>query len=169
VAGAVQTVPRDINSSGEITGDWYDGHTAHGFIRSPDGSLTTFDEPNGGWIVPDSIQIDGIVAGTYTDGQNVGHGFIRSASGTFTTVDVPGARGTFISCINNNGWIVGGWSANADGTNPRGFIRTADGKIKKLSIDQATYILLNSINSANVASGAYIDEQNMGHGFIVTP
>jgi len=169
LSGSVQTEPMDINSSGVITGCWSDEDTEHGFIRSADGAITSFDEPNGNWTVSSSIQADGIVAGTYLDDQNLAHGFIRSTSGAFTTVDVPDARYTDIESINNNGWVAGIWSQNADGGNGRGYVRKADGKIEKFSIEQATFTWLLSINSANVAAGFYVDQQNVGHGVIVTP
>jgi hypothetical protein len=46
VPGADQTVAKSINASGAITG-WYDvnilnGPSAHGFLRTPDGAITTF-------------------------------------------------------------------------------------------------------------------------------
>jgi hypothetical protein len=40
------TVPRSINPSGEITGEFYDNNVAtHGFVRAADGTVTTFDVP----------------------------------------------------------------------------------------------------------------------------
>lgn len=40
------TIPRSINSNGEITGEYYDQYSAvHGFLRTADGSIKTFDVP----------------------------------------------------------------------------------------------------------------------------
>jgi len=169
VPGANETEAGDVNISGVIVGNAYGGPDEGGFIRSPDGSLTTFGVQDGGRPFASSIQIDGIVAGTFIGNRNLVHGFIRSTNGAYKIVDVPGASYTAVSCINNNEWSVGIWSTNADGTNAKSFIRTADGKIKKFSIEQAAFTWLNHINSANVASGIYFDQQNVGHGVIVTP
>jgi hypothetical protein len=45
--GAYQgTFGYGINPEGEINGFYYDTSVSHGFLRSPDGAITTFDAPD---------------------------------------------------------------------------------------------------------------------------
>ena len=52
VPGASQTVPTSINSSGAVAGYYATsgtfGSTVYGFVRDPDGTITTFAAPGGG-------------------------------------------------------------------------------------------------------------------------
>src|SRR5437899_3069863 len=45
VPGARDTTPRSINPAGAITGSYSDVIGGHGFVRAPNGALTTFDVP----------------------------------------------------------------------------------------------------------------------------
>jgi len=77
----------------------------HGFLRVPDGAITTFDAPlagtgaNQGTIAGDINDL-GVIAGYYVDATNVAQGFLLNPAGKFTTFDAPGAgigagQGTF--------------------------------------------------------------------------
>jgi len=108
--------PKSINASGAIAGCYIiDGSYAqHGFLRAPDGTLTTFDAP-GASTAPYqgtgavSINTSGAIAGYYIDGSNVQHGFLRAPDGTFTTLDAPGAPSTEPKSINQSGAIAGNY------------------------------------------------------------
>ncbi len=58
-----------MNEDGVITGSYYDvNNTAHGFVRSRRGKITTFDAPgivNG--TFPVSINEEGTIVGYYYD------------------------------------------------------------------------------------------------------
>src|SRR5437867_3035840 len=41
--GIESTQAQAINSTGQITGSYYDGSVSHGFLRQPGGSIITFD------------------------------------------------------------------------------------------------------------------------------
>ena len=44
VSGAVSTAAAAINPKGTVTGSYTDSHgKAHGFVRTPDGTITSFD------------------------------------------------------------------------------------------------------------------------------
>jgi hypothetical protein len=46
-AGSADTFPNSINPAGAITGRYFDANfVAHGFVRAPDGTITTFDAPD---------------------------------------------------------------------------------------------------------------------------
>jgi probable HAF family extracellular repeat protein len=80
--GATNTYPHGINASGTVVGYYTDANTAyHGFERSPDGTITTFDAPGAGTTsalgtIPFSINDAGLITGSFTDENEVGHGFL---------------------------------------------------------------------------------------------
>jgi hypothetical protein len=43
--GSISTIPNSMNRSGAITGYYFDGNIFHGFLRSHDGTFTTFEFP----------------------------------------------------------------------------------------------------------------------------
>jgi hypothetical protein len=109
------TLAGDINASGVIVGQIQATGSTHSFVRAADGTFTVFDPPLAGseGSYASSINDSGVIAGAYTDGNNLTHGYIRAADGTFETVDEPNAsqaangKGTTIFRINANGAIVG--------------------------------------------------------------
>ena len=68
------TTPTGINSKGEITG-WCENPNsiARGFLRAPDGTITTFDPPGYTGTDPAGINSAGTIIGVV----NPGHGFVR--------------------------------------------------------------------------------------------
>jgi hypothetical protein len=86
-----------INPVGAITGYYIDaGTVSHGFVRAPDGAITTFDAPGAGTeiyqgTITEGINPGGETAGYYLDASYVVHGFLRSPDGAFATFDAPGA------------------------------------------------------------------------------
>jgi hypothetical protein len=74
-----------LNDWGAITGSYYDvNNVSRGFLRSPEGSITTFQVPgadttpnsyNGTYSV--SINDRGAITGFYFDANNVSHGFLQ--------------------------------------------------------------------------------------------
>ena len=65
-----------------------------GFLRSPQGKLTTFDDPEasnqaGKGTKVIGMNLEGATVGVYLT--DTYHGFARSPGGKFTTVDWPGA------------------------------------------------------------------------------
>ena len=77
------TYATGINQGGTVAGydnDYYDIN--HGFVRTPDGTVTTFDAPGAGvglfqGTLPTAINAAGFITGTYQDQNNIFHGFIR--------------------------------------------------------------------------------------------
>ncbi len=96
------TIATSVNTSGVITGVYKDANgVAHGFLRSTDGTIAGFDEPDAGTsgIAPApsgtygmSISDSGVVAGSYSDASGVVHGFVytpgqpQTATPTFSPV-----------------------------------------------------------------------------------
>ena len=103
------TFAYNINPAGTIAGYYIDANNVfHGFVRAPNGAITTFDAPGAGTGFPQGtftatvagLNPAGAITGSYVDASNVNHGYVRASDGTFTTFDIPGAgtgsgQGTF--------------------------------------------------------------------------
>lgn len=116
-----------INDSGEIAGSFGDGTAAHGFVRSADGTIKTFDALGSAQsTVAQSINSKGVIAGHVIDSAGVEHGFVRTANGTITVFDVPDfgsgpTKTTAANAVNDKGEIAGFYIDGANFTH--GFIR----------------------------------------------
>ena len=123
------TVADGVNADGDIVG-WYVDcaeaclHTATGgFVRSPEGMFTFFTPPGtllttpmpgfpldgASLTVPHRLSINrqGSIAGSYTDGQGALHGFVRNPWGTITSFDPAKGAETAATAINDAGVITG--------------------------------------------------------------
>jgi hypothetical protein len=167
----------------------------HGFLRAPDGTITTIDAPGAGagafpsggtWAF--GINPQGTVAGCYIDNSNVGHGFVRNRKGTLTAFDVPDSTnlscagdygelpfGSSIVGINPAGAITGAAfepSENLLGGNYRGFLRGKDGTfttfdaVPSPSSPCCTWTFGIAINPAGVIAGYDNDFESVNHGFV---
>lgn len=73
-----------LNDAGAITGYYLDANSVyHGFVRSPAGTVTTFDAPGANTTpgsysgtFPVSINDRGEITGYYLDANNINHGFL---------------------------------------------------------------------------------------------
>ena len=79
----IWSFPSGINPAGTITGSFNDGFTInHGFVRTNDGTIITFDVPGAGTgfnqgTAPLGITPGGVIMGRYIDADYGSHGFIR--------------------------------------------------------------------------------------------
>ncbi len=124
VGGSIATYSSCINFSGAVAGVYTDGSFInHGFVRSPDGAITSFDPP--GAINPSSngmgIDFSGAIAGSYYDQNQRWHGFLRHPQGQIISFDPPGSTATDTSGMNPYGFIVGNYTDEAGAVH--GFIR----------------------------------------------
>lgn len=109
------TVAAGINDAGTITGSVTTGQQHEGFVRTVDGTFTTFLAADGAVdTVAHAINNPGTIVGEFRDASHVRHGFLRAADGTFTAFDPAGSAGTAITAINDKGAIAGNY-LNADG------------------------------------------------------
>lgn len=85
------TFPTAANALGRTVG-YYGGaaRIVHGFLRKPDGAWSLVDVPGGVRTTPEAINLEGDIAGEYTDA--TGHGFILSRTGVFEPFDVTGSN-----------------------------------------------------------------------------
>jgi hypothetical protein len=158
---------------------------SHGYVRAPDGTITTFDAPGAGTgagqgTMPAGIDPARTIEGVYADASNVFHGFVRTKSGTITTFDAPGADttdsgyGTFPSSLNDFGAITG-YYLDASSVY-HGFLRSPDGKFTTLNAPGADLTpgdfngtIPSTINLFGTITGYFIDAGGVNHGFVRTP
>lgn len=89
------TLPNAINDAGAIAGVYYDiNNVAHGFLRGPQGEMTSFDPPGSTATIPIAINLESAIVGYYLDENDLFGGFLRRADGTFATWKDPNACNT---------------------------------------------------------------------------
>ncbi|MBV8801169.1 MAG: hypothetical protein JO208_15360 [Alphaproteobacteria bacterium] len=167
VAGSTGTGVSSINSNGDLTGSYgtSDGN-GHGFIRTADGKIKTFDA-NGPLsnTSPAFINDAGAVSGGYIDADRL-LGFFRSNKGAVTLFDAGGDQ-VILAGMNNSNVIAGRYFGD-DGVR-HGFIRAADGSITKFDDPNAAHgTIPRGINDLGDVVGQYTDAANVDHAFIRT-
>jgi len=191
----VGTAGFTINDQGVIVG-WVikDANLVHhGFLRTPDGKITTIDAPGAGTdycegSVLFGLNPEGTIAGYYMDASDVWHGFLRALDRKITTFDAPGAgsigspcggQGTISAGLNPAGAIAGwyvddNWVGHGYVRDPHGKITTFDppgngtGMYQGVSMNSPT-TLVHSINPAGEITGWYVDSNDAYHGFLRDP
>lgn len=183
------TFPDSINDGGTITGHYADVHgVIRGFLRSPEGELSTFDAPGAGSVegpgygtFPESINYAGAITGHYTDVHNVIRGFLRSSGGELITLDALGASsvagsgdGAFPESINDAGAITGHYTDVHNVTH--GFLRSPGGEFITLDAPGASSVPASgygtfpqSMNDGGTITGHYTDAAGVTHGFVRIP
>jgi hypothetical protein len=169
-----------VNSAGAMTGYYFDQNgAAHGYVRAPNGTITTFDAPGAGtgsgqgtytW----AINPAGVAAGTSQDNNGVYHGLLRAADGTITMFDVSGAgtgsgQGTQVEGIDPTG-VATGYYTDANNLS-HGYLRTVDGKFTFFDAPgagkgsgQGTFPMTN--NPGGMVTGFYVDGGGVYHAFV---
>ena len=172
-----------ITPAGEITGFYADESSVeHGYVRTPDGAITTFDAPDAGTGASQgtygcSINPKGQVTCFYVDASGLYHGYLRAPDGTITSFDAPGAgtssgEGTSPANINPAGEIVGNY-VDSSGVNhgllraPHGTITSFDAPGAGTGSGQGTFPASN--NPAGAITGYQIDATGVFHGFLRNP
>jgi hypothetical protein len=169
-----------INPAGAITGYYMDENGAvHGYVRAPDGTITTFDAPGAGtgsglgtytW----AINPAGTTVGVSQDNNGVYHGLLRTADGKITLFDIKGAgtgagQGTQAEGIDPAG-VVTGYYTDANNVS-HGYVRAVDGTFTFFDVPaagtgpgQGTFPMTN--NPGDAVVGYYVDGNNVWHGFV---
>jgi hypothetical protein len=164
-SSSTYTAPVGINAQGFVVGSYLDNaDVSHGFIRDPDGNITTIS--SGINLTASAINAGGDVCGSFSSSLGSLHGFLRTADGTFTQFDPPGSIYTEADSINDSGAIVGFFEDGQYGEH--GFLRGADGTITILDVPGAAWTIADTINATGSIAGAYSDIQEV-HGFVRDP
>ena len=170
-----------INREGAIAGGYTTGDgVIHGFVRDPEGTITSFDGPgagttNGNGSVGEMINDAGTIPGVSLDNNGLNHAFIRYSDGTFVTFGVMDAgtapgQGTLATAANVAGDTAGTYY-DATGVS-HGFIRSRQGKITPFDVPgEGTgsgqgVVYVGSINAGGAVVGWYVDSNGAYHGFI---
>jgi hypothetical protein len=160
---------QSINAGGDVTGIFTDSNnTAHGFLRTANGTLTAFDVPGAGTqnsqgSYAQGINASGDIAGYIIDQNLQAHGFLRAGSGSYSTFDVPGAYSTLARGLNDGGVITGEY---LDTNNiPHGYVRASDGTITTFDPVSSSSTLPMNVNASGTVVGTYTDSNSMNHGF----
>jgi len=191
--GCYGTGAFSINDFGTVAGGSEDNSgnfVSRGLVRSPQGTLTTFEVPGAGngpyqgtGSPGSSVPINqfGAIAGYYIDASNVVHGYLRSPWGEITTFDVPGEGPQGIGCYNDcsvglNDWgAITGYYLDANNVY-HGFVRSPQGKVTTFDAPGAdltpgdyngTFPV--SINDQGAVTGYIYDKNNVIHGFLLLP
>jgi hypothetical protein len=181
------TVPNAINDAGAITGSYYDvNNVGHGFLRSPEGAMTTFDVPGSADTFPIALNQESDIVGYYFDQNFVFHAFLRRNDGSFSTWSGPdqctsapagefcGGSGAF--SINLFGTVSAAYADKAFAGH--GLIRTRAGKLLTYNVPgagagsgQGTGCpgCSRPLNVFGAIASYYIDGNYVTHGFLRTP
>jgi hypothetical protein len=186
--GCHGTGARNVNIFGTVVGAYEDSSgnfVEHTFIRSADGTFTTFSFPGSpmgagqgtGPARTSGLNDAGAITGSYYDMNNTIHGFLRSPDGTFISFDAPLAdmtipyNGTYPTSLND----VGGITGQSLDINEifHGFVRNPAGEFESFDAPGAdtnggdyngTFPI--DMNLFGAIAGYYIDASNVYHGFI---
>ena len=184
------TFVNGINDAGAIAGFSVDASGgAHGFLRSAEGAITTFDVIGSaqGTTTPNALNLEGAIVGFYADQNGVFRPFLRRPNGTFVTWSVPGecnaspATGCFGSAafsINLFGTAASGYEDGNGNFVDHGLLRAADGRLTTFDVPGAGTGLYQGtgcpgcsrpINLFGANAGFYIDGNSVVHGYLRSP
>ena len=160
-----------INPEGTITG-WYTDASGvtHGFLRTRDGTFTTFDAPGSAGTVPAGINPAGAITGAYFVAGSLflTPGFVRTPGGTFITFNPPNSTQTAPVGINPEGAIAGQSFVFLAPIQYQGFLRGRDGSFATFNPPNSTYTKPVGINPEGAITGWYTDASSVTHGFLRT-
>lgn len=161
VNGASFTEATGITDRGWIAGDYIDPSTSKqmGFIRKPDGDVTTFAAPDGSNLAVRGANNKNSIIGTYGT-----HGYVRDANGSMTTFRIT-ANYVVPVAINKSG-VIAGYYADTNGK-VHGFVRPADGSAPK-GFNPPGYtgtLSVTGMNDTGIVVGWNNDGQNIPHSF----
>jgi uncharacterized membrane protein len=173
--GTVNTDANGMNIHGQVVGGSADAKESaasfHGYLREPDGSLTSIDFPffplSFGTVASD-INVHGVIVGGYRDVAGR-HCFVLEA-GLFTTIDIPFPHSLNTTCagINAIGQIVGVYNdANVpDPRANRGFLLSRD-TFSMVDVPGVYNTLVRRINNRGQIVGFYRTfKGGPTHGFL---
>lgn len=155
-----------INDTDQIAGTIADSSGVHGFVRSAEGVVTTFDYPSAPQTCAMGINNYGEVTGIFYDAYTNQWGYVRSADGvSFSKFQSPVPL-TWAYGLNDGGQVVG--SMNGDG-----FVRSADGlefsTVQYPKAEVGTFALGINYTGQVVGYAATSDSPYYTVGFIATP
>ncbi|MBV8223171.1 MAG: hypothetical protein JO293_07390, partial [Candidatus Eremiobacteraeota bacterium] len=174
------TLAYGINDEGTIIGYYTDVNVvAHGYVRTPGGSITSFDPPGAGTTpglflgtVAYTINDRGVSAGNVQGNDGVYHAWLRDRSGNFTEFDAPGAGTGFgqgsVAYETNVVGVTAGNFTDASGTT-HGFVRSRDGAIASFDPPASISTISQGINTEGAITAFYATADGNYHAFLRAP
>lgn len=160
--------PTAINDSGQLVGSYLDKNNRnHGFLRQPDGTLTTFLVPGEPETIPRGISADGVIIGVYYNAQEQPGGFVRATDGSITTFTVPNSFASFPAGMNSAGWIAGSYVRTENGK-LRSFLTDPSGATTEFAAPHARKgTAARAVNNSQTIAGVALvqDDKNYPVGF----
>ena len=150
-----------VNRSRMIAGSF--GKPTQSYIRTPDGTITVFGDPNV-YTYVSAMNDAGTITG-FTAYLQTGSAYVRTIDGTFTTFN---GSGTTPTGINNSGTIVGNYHDGHDKSD-HGFIRIADGTFTVFDPPGAVSSGINAINNKGAITGSYTNQDGARLAFAGKP
>jgi hypothetical protein len=176
VPGTLEDLPNGISHAGAVAGTYavetLPNFVSYGFLRTPDGTLTTINVPGSTYTFVGSrgasfagppINPEGAIIGYFFAGGII-HGFIRAPNGSFTTVDAPGAVNTLLCCITATRTVAGVFG-DTNGVS-HGFLRSPDGNFTIFDPLGSAGTVPTSITPGGAIVGIYLDANFFIHGFV---
>lgn len=174
------TFPLANNAEGAVVGYYIDPDSVlYGFLRTPDGTITTLKAPGSGTTKgsfqgtdANAINDAGVITGNVEDDSNLYHGFVRWPDGHYDVFEVPGSgtqanQGTVPESINLEGTTLGYY---VDSSNTlHGFVRQPDATVATFDPPGSVYTYPcqeTCLNIEGEATGVFIDAGNVLHGFL---
>jgi hypothetical protein len=162
-----------IDDRGSVAGSYIASRRKEGgFVRAPDGTITTFRGPKGERsIQPQGSSLNGFVAGDVVPGGEywLPKGFIRDRRRHLFTFSVPGSDYAIATCTNDSPTVAGYWGTGGNGG---AFVRSSDGTIATFlegSNPYPTHINNQDQIVGYFSSGSELDGfLRAGNGSIVT-
>jgi hypothetical protein len=149
-----------IGATGDIIGIQSDaGGSLHGFLLRG-GSFTAIDVPGSAFTLPTVISA-GRIAGGYANNTGL-HGFVLYR-GVYQTIDCQGATFTFLSGIDPQGRMVGGYGT-LDGSGHGALIN--NGSCMPVEIPGGSNVFANGIDPQGDIVGRYTGGDGVVHGFL---
>jgi len=149
-----------ISASGEIVGIWGDSAgSLHGFLLRA-GTFSLLDVTGATGSLPAMISAERIVGGYFNSTGT--HGF-SSTQGVVQTIDCLGSTFTFLSGLDPQGQIVGGYGS-ADGNGHGALV--IGGNCIPVDFPGGTNTYANGINPQGDIVGRYTGSDGIVHGFL---
>lgn len=135
VPDAQETYPAAINGQGTVAGWYADAEfVPRGFIRSADGTFTTFVHPGYSFNVT-AMNDNGWVVGSYAElTSGALRGYIRAPDGDLETIPTPPNVNLSPTGIDDNGDVCGFFFVAGASLQEHGFIFTAGGSFLQIDI-----------------------------------
>ena len=174
VTPPIANIALGINGKGDIVGSAGKNDVANpasqAYIKRGDAftffSHTNADPAKGTEF--DGINDSGLRVGTFTDTAGKMHGFLQDDQTTTlldSIPDMPANQGAWLSDVNNQGQMVGGYFDNANGVQHGLF--TDRKQVRTIDFPGSDTTYLNSINDASQMAGAYVNSgAQVFRGFI---